>query len=131
MWNWYLSNFTPSFNLNMCSWIFAVAGNYLWSFWKETLAHYFLFVCFIMKKFILEDWEIDSCRHWCLITLLNWREKIQCNRFCFISVGVQAVLRFLVIIQNLQQCKKLIWSKFVKKKKKKHSVKHFVICKMF
>ena len=34
-------------------------------------------------------------------------KKNQCNRFCFISIGVQAVLTFLVCIRNLRQYKKL------------------------
>ena len=56
----------------------------------------------------------------CLITSKNspksWLEKIKCNRVCFISVGVRAVLRFLVSIKKLKQYKKLPWDKFVKKK---------------
>ena len=55
--------------------------------------------------------------------------KIQCNRFCFISFGVQAVFRFLVSIKNLKKLKKLPWNKFVKKKK--CFSKNFVVCKIF
>ena len=46
----------------------------------------------------------------------SWRQKIQCNRFCLISVGVLAVLRILFSIKNLGQYKKFHWDKFVKKK---------------
>ena len=34
-------------------------------------------------------------------------KNMQCKRFCFISEGVQAVLRFLVSINNLGQYEKL------------------------
>ena len=43
-------------------------------------------------------------------------KKNQCNRFCFISIGVQTVLKFLVCIRNLRQYKKFPSDKFVKKK---------------
>ena len=43
-------------------------------------------------------------------------KKNQCNRFCFISIEVQAVLTFLVCLRNLRQYKKLPEDKFVKKK---------------
>ena len=46
----------------------------------------------------------------------SWRNEIQYNMFCFISVGVRAVLRFFVSMENLGQYKKLSWDKFVKKK---------------
>ena len=42
--------------------------------------------------------------------------------FCFISVGVRAVAKFLVSIKNLQQCKKLPWC--VKKKEAFHETFH-------
>ena len=35
----------------------------------------------------------------------NWMRKIQYNSFCFILVGVQAVLRVLISIKNLKQYK--------------------------
>ena len=42
------------------------------------------------------------------------KKKFQCNRFCFISVGVYGVLRFLNSIKNLEQLPR---NKFEKKKK--------------
>ena len=56
-------------------------------------------------------------------------EKIQCNRFCFISVGVRAVLKCLVKIKKFEQYKKLPSDKFVKKKE--YFAKHFVVCEIF
>ena len=55
-------------------------------------------------------------------------EKINCCRFCFVSVGVRAVLRFLVSIKNLKQYKKLPSDKFVKKK---HFAKQIIVCEIF
>ena len=67
----------------------------------------------------------------CLITLKKKKnndnlveKKIHCSRFYYISIGVRAVLRFLVSIKNLEQYKKLPYNKFGKKK-------HLLICKMF
>ena len=75
----------------------------------------------VKKKLILHDWEKGyTCLDWCLIIWQNkwksWRGKIQCNWFCFISVGIRAVIRILVSINNLGQYKKLPWGKFMKKK---------------
>ena len=62
----------------------------------------------------------------------SWRKKIQCNRFCFISVWAQTVLRFsstiLVSIKN--RCIKNsldinLW------RKKEHLAKYFVVCETF
>ena len=44
---------------------------------------------------------------------------------CFISVGVQTVLRILAIIKNLEQYNKSPLGKFVKKKKT--LVKYFAV----
>ena len=38
----------------------------------------------------------------CWLDKTNKNLEIQCKRFCFISVGVQAVLRFLVNVKNLE-----------------------------
>ena len=48
--------------------------------------------------------------------------------FCFISVGVQAVLRFLVSTKILRQYKKLPSDKFMKKKE--YFAKHFIVCEI-
>ena len=79
-----------------------------------------------LKKLILHKWEKDyAYLDWCLITLITKLTKIltrkkNATRFVLfqldISVGVRAVLRFLVSKKNLAQCKKLPWDKFVKKK---------------
>ena len=66
---------------------------------------YFLSSFFLYQKIILHEWEKDYtciglCLDWCLITWQtkrkSWWEKIQCNRFCFISV-----VRILFSIENL------------------------------
>ena len=78
-----------------------------------------------LKKLILQEWEkdytcLDPCLDWCLIIWQNkpkyWQEKIQCNRFCFTLVEVQAALRILFSIKKLRQYEQFPWDKFVKKK---------------
>ena len=54
----------------------------------------------------------------------SWWGKIQCNRFCFISVGVRTILRFWVGIKNLGQYEKLPW-------KKENFAEHFVVYEFF
>ena len=79
---------------------------------------------------ILHDWEKDyTCPDRCLLTWQNekksWQKKsMQHIRFCFISVGVRAVLRFLVSIKKLGQYKKFPWDKFVKKKRTFRKIFH-------
>ena len=128
LWGWYWTSFSPYLNLIWHSWILAIAQNYLWSFWKETLSRRILerntivfpvhsLLSIIVKKLILHDWEKDyTCPERCLLTWQNekksrQKKSIQHARFCFISVGVRAVLRFLVSLKKLGQYKKFPWDK--------------------
>ena len=91
---------------------------YLWSSCRETRV-YFASSLSLLKKLILNDREKDCTRlALCSITWQIWREKGQCNRFCFSSVGVRAIRRIVVGIKSFGQYKKLAWDKFVKEKRK-------------
>ena len=79
----------------------------------------------IIKKIDLK-WEKDyTSQKWCSVRRQNWQKKIQCSKFC--SVGVWAVLRFLVI-KNFGHYEKLSWEIC---EEKKHFAKYFVVCKYF
>ena len=54
----------------------------------------------------------------------NCDKKGQCIKFIFISVGVWAVLKLLVVIKSLRQDKKLPLNKFLKKKRVFHKIFH-------
>ena len=63
-----------------------------------------------------------------LIRLTKILTKKQCKRFCFNSVGVQAVLKLLVSTKKSRQNKKLTQDKFLKLKGTFR--KTFVVCEI-
>ena len=74
-----------------------------------------------LKKLILDDWEKGDT--YLAEKILMIKNLMQ--HFLFHSSRSAAVLKFLVSIKNLGQCKKFPWDKFVMKKK------HFVACEIF
>ena len=77
---------------------------------RSTSIVFFVHTLSSLKKLVWHDWGKDYTRlGWCLITLQNWQKRwknfFQCNRFCFISIGVWAVSRFLFSKKTLGNIK--------------------------
>lgn len=95
--------------------------------WERNTSIVFSSHSLSLKKLIFSDREKGYTQlDWWLMfsnlrklkkNLYEQKKKKKSNSFCFISVRVQAVLRFLDIT-NIWQYKKLPWEKFLKKKKR-------------
>ena len=74
-----------------------------------------------MKWFTWLRKRLDSCKLM-FNNLAKLTKNIKCNRFCFISVGIQVILR-LIFFEELP-CNKFV-------NKKKYLKKYFVAAKLF
>ena len=69
-WDWLQTSFAPSLNLNLRSWIFAIARNNWFMVIPERITsnNLFCLLAIIINKLILHDWEKDYLRlYWCLM----------------------------------------------------------------
>ena len=74
LWNWHWTSFTPSINLNLCSWIFVVAWNkFIYDHPGEKQQYRLFCSLAIIKEVYFTCWEKEyNCLDWCLITLQIW-----------------------------------------------------------